>query len=416
VDSLRRGSHRRIQVTCEFTLSPKCRGEWTVEERLVNETRARNGGKVICGFCSHALKFAGRGNPNCTYKSLDDSLFASVANDEQAYLLGWIASDGSIQPGTIALYIHRKDIDTVERLRDLVCKMLPIRRVRDLAGFTINSKRMAADVCSLLQIQPGKKDATVQFPELPSRALRWAFIRGYFDGDGCISAPNARGESFPYPRCDIASTSDRLLDAIADFCGIPASRYAGRIEWAGNNALDFLARIYDEASIYLPRKHDLYLEWATWVPGLGGKNSGRIDGFRWLRTLPGAIAPFKQRASDSGYDLTLVSKGDSRGIVQFFRTGLKIQPPYGWYFDLVPRSSILKTGYILANSVGVIDRGYVGEVLVPLIKVDPAVPELPLPSRIVQLIPRPIVHAEFREVQSLEATGRSGGGFGSTDA
>ena len=52
---------------------------------------------------------------------------------------------------------------------------------------------------------------------------------------------------------------------------------------------------------------------------------------------------------------------------------------------LVPRSSISKTGYMLANSVGVIDRTYTGNVLVPLIKVDKSMPDLILPARVVQL-------------------------------
>ena len=69
---------------------------------------------------------------------------------------------------------------------------------------------------------------------------------------------------------------------------------------------------------------------------------------------------------------------------------------------------------MLANAVGVIDRAYVGEVLVPLVEFDPAAPDLPLPARVVQLIPRPIVTGEVVEVAQLEDTARGSGGFGST--
>ena len=130
--------------------------------------------------------------------------------------------------------------------------------------------------------------------------------------------------------------------------------------------------------------------------------------------MPEAVPPRKQHASDSGFDLTLIAEGHRHSMVQFYRTGIKVQPAYGWYFDLVPRSSILKTGYMLANSIGVIDRTYVGEVLVPLIKVDPAAPILVLPARVVQMIPRPIVHVELHEVSSLDDSKRGSGGFGST--
>ena len=69
---------------------------------------------------------------------------------------------------------------------------------------------------------------------------------------------------------------------------------------------------------------------------------------------------------------------------------------------------------MLANSVGVIDRAYTGEILVPLIKLDPNAPDLALPARIVQIIPRPIIAAEIVEVDDFDTTLRGDGGFGST--
>jgi dUTP pyrophosphatase len=91
-----------------------------------------------------------------------------------------------------------------------------------------------------------------------------------------------------------------------------------------------------------------------------------------------------------------------------------VQPAFGWYFEVVPRSSIAKTGYMLANSVGVIDRGYVGEILVPLVKIDPNAPDIVLPARIAQLIPRPIISAQLELVEEIASTPRGQGGFGSS--
>jgi dUTP pyrophosphatase len=69
---------------------------------------------------------------------------------------------------------------------------------------------------------------------------------------------------------------------------------------------------------------------------------------------------------------------------------------------------------MLANSVGVIDRTYTGNVLVPLRKVDLRMPDLELPARVVQIIPRPIVHVQWQQVDSFDETARGEGGFGST--
>jgi dUTP pyrophosphatase len=91
-----------------------------------------------------------------------------------------------------------------------------------------------------------------------------------------------------------------------------------------------------------------------------------------------------------------------------------VVPPPGWYFDVVPRSSIIKLGYLLANSVGVIDRSYRGEILVPLIKWDESAPDLELPQRVVQMVPRPVVHFRIEETQDLNAGLRGDRGFGSS--
>lgn len=415
----RRGSHRPTHVTCDFRASPKCRGAWSIQQRLADETRRNNAGKMICVFCSRALKSTGRRNPNCVHKTLDDAFFSEVDTEAKAYLLGWIASDGAVQPGSISLYVHEKDGSTLHHLRDLVCPDLPIRRRKtNLVGFTLNSVEMVSDVCRWLKITPGKKDAVVQFPALSSDALRWAFVRGVFDGDGSISSLGAairrsRRGGFPAPRATIATTSTKLASAIHQFCGIPAHVRPGGLEWGGTNALDFMGKVYDGAQHYLGRKRDLYLDWCHWVPALSGTSRSDLL-FRWAKVAEAAVPPSKSRASDSGFDLTLIAPAQRHGQVQFYRTGIKVQPAFGWYFDLVPRSSIAKTGYMLANCVGVIDRGYIGEILVPLIKVDPLAAELQLPARIVQLIPRPVIAAQICEVSSLDDTDRGGGGFGST--
>jgi deoxyuridine 5'-triphosphate nucleotidohydrolase len=207
-----------------------------------------------------------------------------------------------------------------------------------------------------------------------------------------------------------------MRGAIKAFCGIKCSESNDRLYWSHSNALDFMAKLYDGANLALTRKRDLYLDWCTWIPSLAGNNHGRGPAMRWTRTHRDAIAPFKERASDSGFDLTLIRVARRFGLMTVYGTGLKIEPDHGWYFDVVPRSSIIKTGHMLANGVGVIDRAYRGEILVPLIKVDPDAGELVLPARVVQLVPRPIVHLQVLEVDDLQDTTRGEGGFGSTGA
>jgi deoxyuridine 5'-triphosphate nucleotidohydrolase len=343
--------------------------------------------------------------------ALNDTFFATIDSEAKAYLLGWIASDGSITPGSITMYVHPKDASIVGTWRDILGGAVPEKRVRNLVGITLNSQQLVRDVCRWLDIKPGKNPASVAFPELASDELRWAFLRGFFDGDGSVSTP-VQTRSL---RCDITTGSERFRDAVRAWCPIRAYYSGDKIEWAGNNALDFLGRLYEGASFRLERKYRLYQDWCTWVPSLSGWGAhGRSLQLRWVKADPLAVAPRKARVSDSGYDLTVIKKVKTVGRVELYDTGIKIQPDYGWYFDVVARSSLTKTGYIIGNSVGIIDRTYVGTVLIPLIKIDADAPELALPATVAQLIPRPIVHAEVVEVDAFDETERGAGGFGST--
>ncbi len=123
----------------------------------------------------------------------------------------------------------------------------------------------------------------------------------------------------------------------------------------------------------------------------------------------------KSRWSDSGYDLTIIGIRKKFGAVVLYGTGLIVEPPEGYYFDVVARSSLMKTGYMLANNVGIIDRAYRGELMIPLFKFDSEAKEMILPRRVAQLIPRPIVHFSVEYGKKLTYTSRGTGGFGSTD-
>ena len=99
------------------------------------------------------------------------------------------------------------------------------------------------------------------------------------------------------------------------------------------------------------------------------------------------------------------------------RTGLKFEIPKGYAMMIYSRSGMgFKDNTRLANCVGVIDSGYVGEVMVKLTRDDGCIHALEYKrgDRIAQamLIPVPVV--EFEEVDYVGETERGDGGFGSS--
>lgn len=139
-----------------------------------------------------------------------------------------------------------------------------------------------------------------------------------------------------------------------------------------------------------------------------------------------ATLPTYAKAGDAGMDLTAVSveviiKPDEGYYYVEYGTGLATEIPDGHVGLLFPRSSISKTGLIMANSVGVVDSGYRGEIKLRF-KVDNGVfgdlgdktATYKPGSKVGQLmiLPYPTVTPVLTD--NLNDTDRGSGGFGST--
>lgn len=94
--------------------------------------------------------------------------------------------------------------------------------------------------------------------------------------------------------------------------------------------------------------------------------------------------------------------------------GIAVEIPKGHMGLLVPRSSMSKTPLRCANSVGIIDADYRGELSIVYENVSCKDYEIARGDRIAQLIIVPIAIVDVEEVNSLSETERGIGGYGST--
>lgn len=96
-------------------------------------------------------------------------------------------------------------------------------------------------------------------------------------------------------------------------------------------------------------------------------------------------------------------------------TGFAIEIPRGYEVQVRPRSGLaIKNGITCLNAPGTIDSDYRGEVKVILINLGQEPFEVRRGERIAQLVPAPVLRADFVEASELSGTGRGSGGFGST--
>lgn len=131
---------------------------------------------------------------------------------------------------------------------------------------------------------------------------------------------------------------------------------------------------------------------------------------------PNAAAPHRAHPDDAGADLTITAMTVVHpGHHVTVGTGVHANIPAGHVGLVVPRSSIgIRRHIRLSNSVGIIDAGYTGEIMLSLHNAGRVSQRLEAGDRVAQLLIVPIVAPQFRVVDSLTDTERGGQGVGST--
>jgi len=128
--------------------------------------------------------------------------------------------------------------------------------------------------------------------------------------------------------------------------------------------------------------------------------------------LPGYAHP-----GDAGADLvTTVDVRLAPGERALVPTGIAVALPEGYAAFVHPRSGLAaRCGLSIVNSPGTIDAGYRGEVKVLLVNLDQRNPvELSRGDRIAQLVVQRVEQAVFTDSDTLPASRRGTGGYGST--
>ena len=128
---------------------------------------------------------------------------------------------------------------------------------------------------------------------------------------------------------------------------------------------------------------------------------------------------------DSGLDLFCLEDFDVYpGHTVFIKTGiccemLKYNSLANSYnlnvsYYLYPRSSISKTKLRLANSVGIIDAGYRGEIIIALDNISNKLELIKKGMRLAQICAPDLEPFNYRLTDKLSDSSRGSGGFGST--
>lgn len=204
--------------------------------------------------------------------SFNHDYFEEINTPEKAYWLGFIYADGGVSDHELSIKLQISDKEHLKKFNKAIngnFQIATFDRVCNLNGKTyggcqirVYSTKLVRDLQKLGVYQ--NKSLTIVFPKI-NDLLKSHFIRGFFDGDGCLTQSNHNnGKS--YIRADFTCGSECFTNQLrAELYSININSYISkpdgkpfRLMIGGMKNCDvFFNYIYKDAdsTIYLDRKY-----------------------------------------------------------------------------------------------------------------------------------------------------------------
>jgi hypothetical protein len=219
-----------------------------------------------------------RTRPHSYKHKIDHKYFDKINTEKKAYIFGFLCADGSVSKKSVSqlkITLQEADKDILEIIRANLKSSSPIDE------YTYKGKRYcrisfySKQICGRLKkygCGVNKTDhLTWDDIKLPRKLMRH-FVRGYFDGDGCISFWLQK-EKYLKGHWNITSTKafatglrKFIYDTFGYLCYV-SQRHKNNpnnktIELSGNRQIiSIMNWMYNDASIYLQRKKHKYEEY-----------------------------------------------------------------------------------------------------------------------------------------------------------
>lgn len=224
--------------------------------------------------------------PRNTIYTVNKDFFKVINTEEKAYILGFLCADGHIDAikNNITIALQDSDYTILEKICSAMESTHPIKRriIKDnpytrsdrkilyQCSVSINSKEL---VIPLIEMGiSGKKTYSLDssiMKYIPEELVRH-FLRGYFDGDGCISW-DKRYANGHKSTIHVAGNYNFLNESFNKYfptsCTLRLYKKSKQCyDYTIQNkkqVMKFLTYLYADSKIYLDRKYKLYL-FAMW--------------------------------------------------------------------------------------------------------------------------------------------------------
>lgn len=202
---------------------------------------------------------------------INHDYFHDIDTEEKAYWLGFLYADGYVSKDStnMELSLAEKDVSHLIKFNECLSSTYEIKnRVVELDGKFYNSCRLIfsssvlkRDLCSHGCIP--QKTFDLKMPNIDDNLMRH-FIRGYFDGDGCISLQDTLNKTqmtFSSGCYSFLEELSTYLNRILDISlYVREARTCYEIRLFNNMVkIKILNYMYEDAHVYLDRKYNLYI-------------------------------------------------------------------------------------------------------------------------------------------------------------
>jgi hypothetical protein len=206
-----------------------------------------------------------------TYKCNKD-YFRTINTEDKAYWLGFIYADGCVTKNHRSLIINLSptDIEHLNLFNQCIESTYPIKYKDNgrYVSLIISNKHFVENLIDKGCVP--HKSLVLQFPtenQVPSNLIKH-FIRGYFDGDGCIHTKmrQHKNKPRPYLECEVnfLGTYDMLCNIIkhVPLLNINIKEFGLIYKFricSKNKIVELLDYLYGDSHFYLPRKYIKYI-------------------------------------------------------------------------------------------------------------------------------------------------------------
>ena len=209
----------------------------------------------------------------------NEHYFDKIDSRKKAYFLGFWYADGwnNTKDWVIGMelqepdgYIMKEFLNDIGSNREL--KLLKAKKATHQNKYSclVYSKYMSQKLAELGCESP--KSLTLTFPseEILPKEFYPDFLRGYFDGDGCIGKCTSKKDGYTHYKFSLVGTLEFMTSCRNIFmkdCNIKETKLTqlGKnntfaFGYHGNNCIKVREYLYRDAEIYLHRKYDKFFE------------------------------------------------------------------------------------------------------------------------------------------------------------